>query len=102
MDKKTCLISYQELEIFVKVWTDEAVQQQLAGTTKKARVSIDLAGILSASGFDRTPGQCRDKVKKCQEQLRCQNILDNKSNISVVVSHRGPFCSYVRPRIRAP
>ena len=63
MDKKTCLISYQELEIFVKVWTDEAVQQQLAGTTKKARVFIDLAGILSVSGFDRTPGQCRDKLR---------------------------------------
>ena len=91
MDKQTCLISYQELEIFVKVWTDEAVQQQLAGTTKKARVFIDLAGILSASGFDRTPGQCRDKLRK----------ITTATSLSFVC-HRGLFCSYVRPRMRAP
>ena len=51
--------------MFVKAWADEAVQEQLAGTTRNARVYvfIDLAGILSASGFDRTPGQCRDKLR---------------------------------------
>ena len=35
MDKK---LSDQELEIFFKAWTDEAVQLQLAGTIKTSRV----------------------------------------------------------------
>ena len=57
--KRTKKLSDQELEILVKAWADEAVQEQLAGTTRNARVYvfIDLAGILSASSFDQMPGQ---------------------------------------------
>ena len=62
MDKK---LSDQESEILVKAWADEAVQEQLAETTRNAwvYVFIDLAGILSASSFDQMPGQWRDKLK---------------------------------------
>ena len=89
------VLSDQELEILVKAWADKAVQEQLAGTTRNIWVFIDLVGILSASGFDQMPGQCQDNLKNVRRkfvQLRSQNISNNKSNVTVIVSHWAPFC----------
>ncbi len=71
--------SSDELDILVNAWAEDAVQAQLDGTTRNAKVFQELAGILAAAGYNRTPGQCRDKIKNLKRIYKAVKDNNNRS-----------------------
>jgi hypothetical protein len=48
---------------FVEIWRDEDIEAQLDGMRRNTPVFQRLAELLALRGFERTPKQCRAKLR---------------------------------------
>ena len=54
----------------IKLWSEEAIQEQLEGCKKNKDVYDKLARLMEEAGYQRSGQQCRDKIKKLKGDYR--------------------------------
>uniref|UniRef100_UPI003AAD366F uncharacterized protein n=1 Tax=Centroberyx gerrardi TaxID=166262 RepID=UPI003AAD366F len=78
-DKLRTIWTPDEVQVLLAWWAEGRVQEQLTSTVRNEKVFAQLSSELTALGFDKTPNQCRFKIKKLkQEYKRVKEQKDSK------------------------
>lgn len=72
--------SDNEVLKLLEVWGDENIQAQLDGSTRNIKVYAAIAKtLLESGGIERTPVQCREKIKKLKAEYKQIKNHNNRS-----------------------
>ncbi|KAM6984756.1 uncharacterized protein FYW47_013742 [Aplochiton taeniatus] len=69
-DKTQSIWSPDEIQVFLTLWADQSVQEQLLYTVRNTKVFTYLSFELASLGFNKTASQCRLKVKKLKQEYK--------------------------------
>ncbi len=58
----------QEIQTLTDIWLDEYINEQLSSTHKNSEIYAIFSKQLREKGYDRSPEQCRIKVKKLRQK----------------------------------
>ncbi|XP_030840552.1 uncharacterized protein LOC115923621 [Strongylocentrotus purpuratus] len=83
-----------EIRFFLSLWAEGEVQQQLDGTVRNKKVFDDMARKMADAGYNRSPNQLRDKLKKLKKDYK-----DARSNnaTSGAARQQCPFYDLLHP-----
>lgn len=70
--------SNQKLLLKCQLWSEKSVKDKLDGTVRNNRVFKELTEKLAEAGYQQTPGQLRDKLKKAKKDYKA--VKDKASN----------------------
>ncbi|KAM4615279.1 uncharacterized protein ACJ7VT_010449 isoform 2-T2 [Polymixia lowei] len=59
-----------EIQVFLTLWAEPNIQEQLRSTVKNNRVFAYISSQLASVGFNKTAHQCRMKVKKLKQEYK--------------------------------
>lgn len=66
----------KEIALLLAKWSTDTIQKQLQGKKRNAVAYKALSDALQAANFERTPQQCRDKIKSLKK--RYKDIVDKQ------------------------
>lgn len=75
--------SSEEVQALIDIWSDEQISRLLVVTHKNFAVFRLFSEKMAARGFNRTPHQCRIKVKKLRQRYFWVRDLTQKIGSSV-------------------
>ncbi|XP_029902118.1 uncharacterized protein LOC115355452 isoform X4 [Myripristis murdjan] len=81
-DKNHCTWLPDEVQVFLTLWAQPNIQEQLLSTVRNNKVFTYISNQLATVGFHKTANQCRIKVKKlkqCYKKLKCMQDKQNDS-----------------------
>ncbi|RXN02983.1 zinc finger and SCAN domain-containing 29-like protein [Labeo rohita] len=76
-DGKRVNWSDEETVLFLQLWSEKNIQDKFDGTVRNNRVFKELTEKLAEAGYQRTPGQLRDKLKKAKKYYKA--VKDNNA-----------------------
>lgn len=58
----------EEIQALIDIWSDEYISEQLSATHKNSEIYAIFSKQLREKGYNRSPEQCRIKVKKLRQK----------------------------------
>lgn len=62
--------SDSETEALLEIWCSQDVQESLKGSTANRIVYTQIAEVLVSQGYQRTPDQCQNRIKRLKANFR--------------------------------
>ncbi|XP_076009484.1 uncharacterized protein LOC143002949 isoform X1 [Genypterus blacodes] len=59
-----------ETEVLLDIWGSEDVQESLKGSAKNKHIFAQISQALSSQGYQRTPEQCQNRIKRLKANFR--------------------------------
>ncbi|XP_041841249.1 uncharacterized protein si:dkey-261j15.2 [Melanotaenia boesemani] len=87
MEKKFSQWTAEEIKCMFGVWISKDFQERLENTSRKRELYAELSEEMAKSGFNRTPEQIINKIKKLKKEYR-----DGKKDVGKNGAARGVTC----------